>query len=508
MQSAYLIEDLVHQTSDLVVYRARNKNGTPYAINRFKFPAEILEGLAGGKFVEAYKELLAFDHPCIRTVIDGGQDPVDEFPWVATKWWNGTLLSNRIKEGPLTGLELQRIRLHAESLIETFGEKAACISFEPQRIVITKDSEGGLIDTFVIDYVAWFRDWSLGFPPGRNRDPRKELEKMMATLQPHPSPTDVRIAQTTTPAVIPTKNELPASPAVPTSPAVPSAQMSPAPVHEIVLPSSGSLKATVAILAIIIVIFGGLLWYKSQPSKEESQAENSPTDNAQNGIETSSPSTTQAPDPPRPQSLEPPRPDEDDILHIESNNFSDLKKSVGQWVYVEGEIAQIDEEQTIHLKESVLKATLKFGSVSLDPGTKVNIVGILKSLTHLEVPDNTNVQIHIEKKIYPPKEIYGVGDEEQLRTMEGETATVSGEILDYRTSGTGKTFYLLLKDHKPEFAFSIRSGLAVTEELYPAYLKSLIGKKVKITGSIKVDGSGGRLNIYYESKSDLIISEG
>ncbi|MDG1070109.1 MAG: hypothetical protein P8P32_00750, partial [Akkermansiaceae bacterium] len=130
MQSDYHIEDLVYQTGDLVVFRTRNKKGVAHAVSRIKFPDEILSGLEGERFQEAYDELLTFDQPGIRNVIDGGQDPIDQFPWVATKWSEGSILSKKFEEGPLEEEELQRIRSSAEALIEKLGDRAAALSFK------------------------------------------------------------------------------------------------------------------------------------------------------------------------------------------------------------------------------------------------------------------------------------------------------------------------------------------------------------------------------------------
>ena len=273
MQSDYHIEDLVYQTGDLVVFRTRNKKGVAHAVSRIKFPNEILSGLEGERFQEAYDELLTFDQPGIRNVIDGGQDPIDQFPWVATKWSEGSILSKKFEEGPLEKEELQRIRSSAEKLIEKLGDRAAALSFKAPSVIITKSTDGTPIDTFSVDYFVWFRDWSLGLPPGSKRDPRHELDKMMETLV-HRKPANI------SPAPL---NPKP-TPTITGSPRVltPITPASHSPATQVIQPSSssggGRLKAICIITLLAGLVGGGLWWIKSQPPKADPQAETSPED--------------------------------------------------------------------------------------------------------------------------------------------------------------------------------------------------------------------------------------
>ncbi|MBR9760996.1 hypothetical protein GYB43_11835 [bacterium] len=516
MQSDYHIEDLVYQTGDLVVFRTRNKKGVAHAVSRIKFPNEILSGLEGERFQEAYDELLTFDQPGIRKVIDGGQDPIDQFPWVATKWSEGSILSKKFEEGPLEEEELQRIRSSAEALIEKLGDRAAALSFKAPSVIITESPDGTPIDTFSVDYFAWFRDWSVGLPPGGERDPKYELDKMMEALV-HRKPANISPASLNIPKPAPT---ITGSPRVltPITPALHS------PATQVSLPSSSSGGGVIAILIMTLLaslVGGGLWWIKSQPPKADPQTETSGNKIKEKPSKPSSliaknPDKTPpkiikppepAPVPTRPRSAEPRRPSAGEILEVESDNPSSLQRSVGEWVFVNGEVEGMDGGKTIHLKESTLKVTLKRGSVTLDPGTKVTLVGILKSPSLLEVPDNTDVAIRDEMEILPPKDVYGVEDEQQLRSMGGQKVKVAGKVLGFKTSNTGKTYYLLLNDTKPEFTFSIRSHLGDGSEFGQEFLKSLIGKNVKANGLIKVDEIGNRLNIYFKYRSQLEVSE-
>jgi len=509
MQTDYHIEDLVYQTGDHVVYRARDKNDVLHAVTRIKFPFEILSGLEGGIFQEAYEELLTFKHPGIRTVIDGGQDPVDQFPWVATKWSDGASVRKKLEEGPLAEEELQRIRTSAEAIIEKFGPRAAAVSFRAPSIISFEPSDGTPVDTFAIDYFAWFRDWALGLPPGGGRDPGKELDNMMESLV-HLTPSiNAPVLQTIA------KPE-PLSPKTPLTPTTPASHT---PVK---LPSNsggGGFKAVLVIILLSGLVGGGLWWIKNQPPKADPQVtasiekkKDKPGEPAKIITEVpdeAPPETIKKPEPPpvlvRPTG--PRRPSVGEILEVESNNQTSLNRFAGKWVFVNGEVESMDGSQIIYLKDSALKVTLKRGAVTLDPGTKVTLVGILKSPSHLEVPDNTDVEIHEKIEILPPRDVYGLKDEEQLREMNGKKATVSGKVVGFKTSNKGKTYYLLLKETKPEFAFSIRSNFGDSADLGQEFLKSLIGKNVKVNGPIKLDGIGGRLNVFFKYRSHLEISE-
>ena len=98
-------------------------------------------------------------------------------------------------------------------------------------------------------------------------------------------------------------------------------------------------------------------------------------------------------------------------------------------------------------------------------------------------------------------------DEQQLRSMGGQKVRVAGKVLEFKTSNTGKTYYLLLNDTKPEFTFSIRAGFANTDELNREYLESLVGKTVKVSGQLKIDKIGDRLSIDFKYRSQLEVSE-
>ena len=516
MQSDYHIEDLVYQTGDLVVFRTRNKKGVAHAVSRIKFPNEILSGLEGERFQEAYDELLAFDQPGIRKVIDGGQDPIDQFPWVATKWLEGSILSKKFEEGPLEEEELQRIRSSAEALIEKLGDRAAALSFKAPSVIITESPDGTPIDTFSVDYFAWFRDWSVGLPLGGERNPNYELDKMMETLV-HRKSANISPAPLNIPKPALT---IKGSPRVltPITPALHS------PATQVILPSSSSGGGVKAILIMILLaglVGGGLWWIKSQPPKADPQTETSgnkikekppkPSNLIAKNPDKTPPKIIKSPEPApvpaRPRSDEPRRPSAGEILEVESENPSSLQRSVGEWVFVNGEVEGMDGEQTIHLKESALKVTVKRGSVTLYPGTKVTLVGILKSPTLLEVPDNTDVAIRDEMEILPPKDVYGVEDEEQLRTMVGKKVTLAAKVLSFKQSDSGETCYLLLNDTKPELAFSILTSLADSPELGQDYLRSLKGKTVKVAGPLRDDHNGGRLSISFKYRRHLEVSE-
>ena len=183
MQNDYKIEDLTFQSSDTVTYRARKKNGRPHTLTRLNLPEKILTPLQDGQFRLAYAKLLDLKHGCLRAVADGGLDPIDQVPWVATRWWEGKLLADQIKKKTLTGADIARIRFHGETLIHDMGDIAGALSFDPRTIVTTRSLEGDKVTTFEFSYARWFTDWARGISPGAGDDPYDNLNNLISKLE-------------------------------------------------------------------------------------------------------------------------------------------------------------------------------------------------------------------------------------------------------------------------------------------------------------------------------------
>ena len=164
MQPDYHIEDLVHQTGNLVVYRVTTRDQIPLALVRLRYDDETLTKLKDGVFESALAQLMQLNHDCLRSVVNGGLDPVDGYPWVAARWWDGVVLTDRVRNHDLTEEELLRIQAYSKSLINSLGPIAGTVAFTPASIVTCGEGEQ-TIDTFSIDYHSWFSAFAHGVHP-------------------------------------------------------------------------------------------------------------------------------------------------------------------------------------------------------------------------------------------------------------------------------------------------------------------------------------------------------
>ena len=183
MQLDYAIEEMLLQSPNLVVYKARGRNGFRYAISRFIFPKSVLANLKEACFDSALGELKRLNHGCLRPVIDGGLDAVDGMPWVARVWWDGEYLEDRINNGVLTPFDIQRLVDHGQALIDALGDRAAAVSFRARDVILTSGRGGQPVETFNVDVQNWFRDWAMGIPPGAGKNARAELSNLVTEAE-------------------------------------------------------------------------------------------------------------------------------------------------------------------------------------------------------------------------------------------------------------------------------------------------------------------------------------
>jgi len=179
----YAIEEMLLQSPNQVVYKARGRNGFRYTISRFIFTKSILANLKDTCFDVALKELKRLNHGCLRPVIDGGLDEIDGMPWVARVWWDGEYLDDRMNSGVLTPLDIQRLADHGQALIDALGDRASAISFRARDVILTNGQGGHPVETFNIDVQNWFLDWAMGVPPGGGKDARTELSNLVTDAE-------------------------------------------------------------------------------------------------------------------------------------------------------------------------------------------------------------------------------------------------------------------------------------------------------------------------------------
>ncbi len=499
MHSDYHIEDLVYQNENLVVYRVHTSDGTTLALVRLKYEENILNLLKGERFDNALKELQSLSHSCLRPVLDGGLDPVDSHPWLAVRWWDGILLTDRIKKGPiLTQEEFDRIKNHGSNLVETLGPVASTVSFTPESVVTCGTDPTQLIDTFSVDYHAWFHAFAQDVHPASLSASYQKLADLLERLRRHTAHTPATLV---TSDLAPTTHRS-------TLTHAPSTLSNPS--STVLLPSatksSFPLKTLLLVSALLISIGAGF-WFMTQKPKEKPQEiakspNSSPTPKRTFLKKTPEATTATTAE----EEQERPERPTLDIGHvkIDASDAPKLKKNIGKWVQISGDISELNSEERLIFDKSALLVSLPPSSQTTAEnavGNTVSIQGFLESATLLDVQDQADINIS-----YPPKEVYSVKDEAQLRDMKGEVVSVAAEAIDFTTSKTKATLYLQLHNRSPEFAIGFQKS-KLEDGLDEAYIRSLIGKNMRYKGPIRVDTHGHRLSIVVTKKSQITAAE-
>jgi hypothetical protein len=162
MVRRFQIEDLMTQDASGVVFRALDtETGLPVAVRRF-FPF----GVNGGGLSEeeqadyniAVEQLTGISHPAMRSIIAGGCDPVDGMPFIATEWVEGTPLQTFLERGPLAPAEAAHVLTLAidvcGQISQALGEESVWIETDVHTIIVGAEESGRGI-TFWISPLKW-----------------------------------------------------------------------------------------------------------------------------------------------------------------------------------------------------------------------------------------------------------------------------------------------------------------------------------------------------------------
>ncbi|MFC7338400.1 hypothetical protein ACFQY0_14495 [Haloferula chungangensis] len=167
MTNRYEILDILSQDGSGVSFHATDREtGREVVLRRF-FPFGPDGGGLEDEEKKAYeagvKRLQGISHPALRTVIDGGSDPVDGMPFLVTEWLEGEMLSQRLHDGSLSS---ESVRTLADLALETsqvlseiFGEDAIWVETDPRTIIISDEDPDRPI-TFWICPIRWLGDSS------------------------------------------------------------------------------------------------------------------------------------------------------------------------------------------------------------------------------------------------------------------------------------------------------------------------------------------------------------
>lgn len=163
MTGRYEIQDILTQDASGVVFQAEDRESGKTVVLRRFFPygpeGGGLQEAERSAYVAALERLRAVRHPTLRTVLDGGCDPVDGMPFLVTEWVEGQRLSELLKERPLSPASTKALISHAleasQALSEAFAEEGVWVETSPESIILP---EAGGVLTFWACPVRWLGD--------------------------------------------------------------------------------------------------------------------------------------------------------------------------------------------------------------------------------------------------------------------------------------------------------------------------------------------------------------
>lgn len=163
MTRRYEIQDILTQDANGVVFQAEDRESGQTVVLRRFFPfgpeGGGLQEAERGAYLTALDRLREVRHPTLRTILDGGCDPVDGMPFLVTEWVEGQRLSELLKSRALSPGSTKALITHAleasKELAAAFGEEAIWVEATPESIILPED---GKTLTFWISPAKWLGD--------------------------------------------------------------------------------------------------------------------------------------------------------------------------------------------------------------------------------------------------------------------------------------------------------------------------------------------------------------
>lgn len=149
MTGRYEIQDILTQDASGVVFHAEDREtGKSVVLRRF-FPygpdGGGLQEAERKAYLAALERLREVRHPVLRTILDGGCDPVDGIPFLVAEWVEGQRLSELLKERALSPSSTKALLTHALEaslvLAEAFGEEAVWVETAPESVILPVEGE-------------------------------------------------------------------------------------------------------------------------------------------------------------------------------------------------------------------------------------------------------------------------------------------------------------------------------------------------------------------------------
>jgi hypothetical protein len=498
VKNDYQIQELVAQSANMVVYLVTDKEGQRHALTRLVLSEKRLENFLSEQFEAAFAQLKTLEHPCLRGVMDGGLDEVDNQPWVVSQWWEGENLEDRLADQQFGDPELNRLHGLAQVLIEKIAPFAGAIAFQPNLIINTKAADGSSIETFTMDFFLWFDDWAAGVSPGSSVDPNRKLANLVTLIQGPP------ISRPIFPTVI----------------------EPPAVTRLASAKSTGSTGTVLLVAGILLTLgLGGFAFLKNRKPKEPevTSIEESEKKKAPKAASGARPRKIEASIPSRPvesskqTSKLKGRPEMPDMEWLEENHQLSAKDEgrrkelAGKWVNVRGWVEAVsgEGEWTFEIDGSdgvPLKARLEGRSTLKVEGKAVGVIGFLVNRDLLVIPKLWGDDVLADDELLEERNPFTVQDAARIEEMEGRTIRLTGKVVELEEGSTSIFLHFIKVDGENAILAGKISKKKFTKTHDAEFFEGLVGKNITLAGVVTKSLSRKGKYILFERNKDLKLA--
>lgn len=502
VKTNYRIEEILYQTGQRIVYRVTGPDGRFYSLTRLIFGEAELGGLEDGVFEKAFETLKNMSHPCLREVVDGGQDEVDQAPWIVTDLWDYPSVKERHQQGAFTYQDKVILEGQARSLIEALGGFAGTIRFDHSQVIGIKAQDGSTVETFGLDLREWFLVYARTGDAYFDRNPDLGLVRLLSGV-----PVSAQVVSVS-PGPISSLAEGSSSPQ--------------AGAPSIVSVSSGFPAGLVVTLISLILLVGGGLWWafwegdaggvtkKIMSATVDSVGELQAEQEEPRMIPKASVPPLALEEKSKEEVLAAlSRPADEQIPEIAAHDSAAMKKHVGKWIKLTGHVVRMrrnggwlfDEETQ---EGEAISGTLKLGDISDAVEFKITAIGRLSNEREIAVERLEDIIIHHDAATLSKGRVIMLDEEVLIRKMNNEEIRFRGKVL--RIHEDARTLALVFTKKKPELAALIYTSKLDGEiESARVRLKQLVGKEITVSGTVEGVSSQkrGLFQITFDQLADL-----
>ena len=490
MVSRFKIEDLLTQNASGVIFRALDtETNRLVAVRRF-FPFGVDGGGLSPEEQADYNiavgRLSGIAHPALRAIICGGCDPVDGMPFIATEWVEGDSLQTSVELGLLSHADAVHLLRQAlevcEQISMVLGEEDVWIETDLNAIIVG-DEASGRGATFWISPMKW-----LGGKDGlRGLKAIASLaENIMGWRGKVISDHDGgglggwvnRLREADTKLTLSEAHELLAG----VSGAAPAAAVK-RPVRQAIhgealkTPKRKSslpfvIFGTIALAAISLGGWGLIQWNNARlNAASDALLSDLPTEELAVVVPTQPPAVAE-----KPIVAETPAPAEIPVV-------AETPAAVNPAAIAKPAAVAVPTGKPA---KSVAAAAVPKPA---PPKTSDKIVpNTTKPGAPPQPPPPPIVVTAAVQKPAPPRRVFKVEESAELLKMDGKEVTLEGVLLDFENCTRGKNLYLVFSDNQSQGrALGSVAKRGAPPDLSKAKLASLKGKKIQLSGKIRID---------------------